>query len=223
RLIQGSAVSPAIAQSFIHHVVRTFAPELAASGRFLAYIDNLYLKSIENEDENQHIQLVIQLLQALKNANLVINLKKSQLARETWMAVREVLMDIKNLYIPKAEDTLVLRVDAAGAGVGGVLLAQANAEDDQDVRVVAYYSKAFDGQQGSRPSWWLEAYGAKEAVAALYHIIAGRPNVFIETDSSTVLSIHNSDRDPNTHDLPRFAAELSSLGIQAGNMRHRRG
>ncbi|KAI8871233.1 hypothetical protein GQ42DRAFT_121109, partial [Ramicandelaber brevisporus] len=131
------------------------------------------------------------------------------------------LAKVRILYIPHPEDPLILRVDAAGAGVGAILLAQPNPDDDQDVRPVAYYSKAFDGQQGTRPSWWLESFGAKEAVAALYHIIGGRANIYIETDSSTVLSMHNSDRDPNTHDLPRFAAELSSLGIQAVNMRHR--
>ncbi|KAJ2783725.1 hypothetical protein GGI18_003493, partial [Coemansia linderi] len=76
RLVQGNSESPAIAQAFLEHVLGP-VPEL--QGKLLIYIDNIYLKSID-EDLTEHIRLIGMMMQALAKYNLLLNLKKSVFA-----------------------------------------------------------------------------------------------------------------------------------------------
>ena len=88
---------------------------------------------------------------------------------------------------------------------------------------VAYYSKAFDGAQGSRHPGWREAYGLVAAVNHFYPYLDGCANLIIETDATTALGLFTHKTKNCRDDLSRFRAELSSLGLQQHMVVHRSG
>ncbi|KAJ2805420.1 hypothetical protein H4R20_002099 [Coemansia guatemalensis] len=72
-VVQGNSESPAIAQSFIQHVLGE-VPEL--QGKLLMYIDNIYLKTT-TDDLEEHLHDLGFLARALVKYNLLFNVSKS--------------------------------------------------------------------------------------------------------------------------------------------------
>ncbi|KAI8865624.1 DNA/RNA polymerase, partial [Ramicandelaber brevisporus] len=245
RLVQGNCSSPAIAVHFLDWVVRTFAPKLVSSGRYLSYVDNVWIKSIPGDTVDDHLTSVLELFGAFHQANLLVNRKKSviggvheiDILGHLWSSDRSIRLpdrrvqtirdlDVpttlkQQLYIPSPSDRLVIRVDASNSGVGSVCLVQNNPDDDGDVRVAGFYSHAFEGQEGQQPAPYLEAYGAVKAAEHFAHIVGSRANKRIETDASTVVGIYGTERDASKTKLAEFAAKLSALGYQQWDIVHR--
>ena len=73
RLVQGNSESPAIAQAFLTHVFHDM-PELR--GKWLVYIDNIYIKGITT-NRKTHISDLGVLARGLAKYNLLMNLRKS--------------------------------------------------------------------------------------------------------------------------------------------------
>ncbi|PIA14075.1 DNA/RNA polymerase [Coemansia reversa NRRL 1564] len=141
---------------------------------------------------------------------------------EPWAALKQALLDVKSLYVPPPGVPLVLRTDAAGAGVGAVLLAQ-RSEDPNDLAPVCYFSCAFGGKQGRKHSTWHKACAVYEAVKFFYPYLDGCINLWIETDCGTVVSLFShkalNDADP----LAQFKLGLTELGIKKQMIVHCRG
>ncbi|KAJ2607543.1 hypothetical protein H4S08_004790 [Coemansia sp. RSA 1365] len=83
RMVQGNSESPAIAQSFIEHVLGQI-PEL--EGKLLMYIDNIYLKATTDNLE-EHLLDLGHLVQVLAKYNLLFNVSKSVFAATDDVAV----------------------------------------------------------------------------------------------------------------------------------------
>ncbi|PIA14823.1 DNA/RNA polymerase [Coemansia reversa NRRL 1564] len=81
RMVQGNSESPAIAQAFILHVLEGVS---GLQSRLLAYIDNIYIKSTD-DDMDAHITDVGHFIQCLAKANVTINMRKS-----LWCATHDV-------------------------------------------------------------------------------------------------------------------------------------
>ncbi|KAJ1904082.1 hypothetical protein IWQ60_012497, partial [Tieghemiomyces parasiticus] len=96
-----------------------------------------------------------------------------------WDSLTTALCDVKNLYEPRPGEPLTLRVNAAEAGVGAVLLAHPSGSED-DVAVVAYWFKAFAGAQGRRHPGFREAWGLLGATRHFYSYLDGAVNLRIE-------------------------------------------
>ncbi|RKP33757.1 hypothetical protein BJ085DRAFT_28729 [Dimargaris cristalligena] len=137
-----------------------------------------------------------------------------------WDDLKEALLDTKHLYEPRLGEPLTLWVDAAEAGVGAVLLAHPK---DQGDRVVAYFSKAFDGQQGQRHPGFREAWGLVRAARHFYTYLDGTINLRIEVDATTALGIFNHKDTCQADELAGFRAELAKLGIHSNMIYHRPG
>ncbi|PIA13180.1 hypothetical protein COEREDRAFT_11677 [Coemansia reversa NRRL 1564] len=81
RMVQGNSESPAIAQAFILHVLEGVS---GLQSRLLAYIDNIYIKSTD-DDMDAHIADVGHFIRCLAKANVTVNMRKS-----LWCATRDV-------------------------------------------------------------------------------------------------------------------------------------
>ncbi|KAJ2612014.1 hypothetical protein H4S08_002888 [Coemansia sp. RSA 1365] len=96
-MVQDNSKSPAIAQSFIEHVLRQI-PEL--EGKLLMYIDNIYLKATTDNLE-EHLLDLGHLAQVLAKYNLLFNVSKSVFAATDDVAVLGILWSVnRNWKIP---------------------------------------------------------------------------------------------------------------------------
>jgi reverse transcriptase-like protein len=136
-----------------------------------------------------------------------------------WVSLKRLLTDVKSLYEPRPGDPLTLRVDAAEAGVGAVLLYDPTGED-KDTHIVAMWCKAFDGQQGRRHPGFREAWGLLRAVKHFYPYLDGCANLWIKTDATTALSLFNHKDTCQADELGGFRAELSAMGVHSDMMHH---
>ncbi|PIA16166.1 DNA/RNA polymerase [Coemansia reversa NRRL 1564] len=92
RMVQGNSESPAIAQAFILHVLEGVS---GLQSRLLAYIDNIYIKSTD-DDMDAHIADVGCFIRYLAKANVTVNMRKSlwcatcdvEILGRTWSADR---------------------------------------------------------------------------------------------------------------------------------------
>ena len=116
----------------------------------------------------------------------------------------------------------MLRVDAAIAGVGAVLLVQLS-EDPEDLAPVAYFSSIYDGAQGAQLPDWREAFGLLSAVRHFYVYLDGCKNLIIETDATAALGLFTHPTKYAGDNLMRFRAELASLGVHQKDIVHRPG
>ncbi|KAJ2495578.1 hypothetical protein GGH96_006343 [Coemansia sp. RSA 1972] len=80
-MVQGNSESPAIAQTFLLHVL-SGAPSLR--DKLLVYIDNVFLKSMSG-NEQEHIEDIRVFVRVLAEANVTVNMRKS-----LWVATRGV-------------------------------------------------------------------------------------------------------------------------------------
>ncbi|KAJ1725959.1 hypothetical protein LPJ61_005520, partial [Coemansia biformis] len=142
--------------------------------------------------------------------------------REPWAALQQALLDVCALYVPLPGAPLILHTDAAGAGVRGVLLAQ-RLDDPEDLAPVAYFSRTFGGQQGSKPSVWREACTAYEAVKYFYPYLDGCANFWLETNCAVVVSLHTHKTTNDGDALAHFKLGLSELGVKKNMIFHRPG
>ncbi|KAJ1717980.1 hypothetical protein LPJ61_006983, partial [Coemansia biformis] len=109
-----------------------------------------------------------------------------------------------------------------GTGVGAVLLAQCS-EDPEDLAPVAYFSRTFGGQQGSKPSVWREACAAYEATKHFYPYLDGCANFQLETDCAVVVSLHTHKTTNDGDALAHFKLGLAELGVKKHMIVHRPG
>ncbi|PIA12762.1 DNA/RNA polymerase [Coemansia reversa NRRL 1564] len=142
--------------------------------------------------------------------------------REPWEALKQALLDVKTLFIPPPGAPLVLCTDAAGAGVGAVLLAQ-HTEDSNDLAPVSYFSRAFGSKQGRKHSTWYEACTIYEAVKYFYPYLDGCINLRIETNCGTVVSLFSHKATSNADPLVQFKLGLTELGVKKHMIVHRYG
>ncbi|PIA14738.1 DNA/RNA polymerase [Coemansia reversa NRRL 1564] len=220
RMVQGNSESPAIVQAFILHVLEGVS---GLQSRLLAYIDNIYIKSTD-DDMDAHIADSQALLAPFYKATGKVHLSKNDIEalREPWEALKRALLDVKTLFIPPPGAPLVLRTDAAGAGVGAVLLAQ-RTEDPNDLAPVSYFSHAFGGKQGHKHSTWHEACAVYEAVKYFYPYLDGCINLCIETDCGIVVSLFSHKTTSDTDPLAQFKLGLTELGVKKHMIVHRHG
>ncbi|PIA12561.1 hypothetical protein COEREDRAFT_12597 [Coemansia reversa NRRL 1564] len=133
--------------------------------------------------------------------------------RKPLAALKQALLDVKLLYVPPPGAPLVLCTDAAGAGVGAMLLAQCS-EDPNDLAPVCYFSHAFGSKQGRKHSTWHEACAVYKAIMFFYLYLDGCINLRIETDCGIVVSLFShkvlNDADP----LAQFKLGLTELGVK---------
>ncbi|KAJ2506309.1 hypothetical protein GGI11_006707, partial [Coemansia sp. RSA 2049] len=178
RMVQGNSESPAIAQAFFEHVFADVSRlketlQQLPMPRTITQIQRMAGGINAISDHIPWVQAA--LLPFYLNVGQK-RLTKADIEELTpkWKDLQEALLDTRSLYIPPHGAPLTIRVDAAGAGIGAVLLAHEvplNADveaviapEEEKLRPVAFFSKVFDGVQGYRHSTWREAKAVVEAV-----------------------------------------------------------
>ncbi|KAJ2495505.1 hypothetical protein GGH96_006364, partial [Coemansia sp. RSA 1972] len=132
--------------------------------------------------------------------------------RQPWTDLKQVLLNIKSLFIPPPGAPLVLRTDTARAGVGAVLLAQ-KLEDLQDLALLSYFSHVFGGQQGAKHLAWHELCAVYEVIKDFNPYLDSCVILRIETDCRTVesLFVHKTNNDADQ--LAPFKIALTLMGV----------
>ncbi|PIA12518.1 hypothetical protein COEREDRAFT_12671 [Coemansia reversa NRRL 1564] len=113
--------------------------------------------------------------------------------RPKWDDLIACLQDTHSLYIPPPGAPLTLRVDAAAAGIGAVLLAHHIPDT------------------------------ANDDFKHFYAYLDGCVNLRIESDASNVIGLYSHKTNNDGDELSRFRAELTSLGVTREMLVHRPG
>ncbi|KAJ1732714.1 hypothetical protein LPJ61_001918 [Coemansia biformis] len=212
-MVQGNSESPAIAQAFLTHILGVTK---SLRGKLLVYIDNVYLKDMAG-DEAVHIMDVGIMLRCLAAANITVNMWKSLWCATSSMEVLGCMWSVDHSWAD--QDALRKPWAALQQALLNVCTLY-QSDDPEDLVPVAYFSRTFGGQQGSKPSIWREACAAYEAIKYFYPYLDGCANFWLETDCAVIVSLHTHKTTNDGDVLAHFKLGLAELGVKKNMIFH---